>query len=71
MATTTIRCTAWISYDFCKDMPESLTTDDGRVFRLRKWAPVAEHDKYSEVTCVLVPDVKQFREKSEAGNVSN
>ncbi len=71
MAKISVRCTAFISYDFCKDMPESLTADDGRVFRICKWAPVAEMQKYSEVTCVLVPDVKQCMSKGEAENVSN
>jgi hypothetical protein len=65
-----VRCVAFVSYDFCKDMPEKLTADDGRIFRIKKWAPVAEVGSLTDVTCVLAPDVRQMTKMNEESNVS-
>jgi len=46
---------AFQSYEKCKEIPKTLTADDGRVFIIRSWSACASTGELSHVRCELIP----------------
>ena len=59
------------SYEFCSEMPQKLTADDGREFLIQKWQPLAEVGSLSHVECRIVPNYRQMKERQEQEDVQD